>query len=313
MTIKNNRRMLWIDILKGIGILSIMYAHTTNYAGVFIYAVPLFFIISGFLHHPTDDFNHFFLKSAKRMLLPYLAFFFIFSLFHIVMAENPWLEFVGRMKLLLWSGNRMQGEFGVFWFINVLFLSLNLFNYMQVKHTPIWAYFCLYLLANSLYIWNVNYPWNVQTIPLALSYMYVGSVMKPCCSRSNLGKISSVKFVCMLFLLIAIVCIPSNVWINMKYNHYGVPFISFILSIITIVILAVISVKLETYPYLSSFLGYCGKASLFLMYIHQAINLHLHFIPDRLIVFILTVLFSLILYFITSKFDYGRYILCGEK
>ena len=41
----NGKHQLWIDILKGMGILSIIYAHTTDHKGVFIYAVPLFFIL----------------------------------------------------------------------------------------------------------------------------------------------------------------------------------------------------------------------------------------------------------------------------
>ena len=187
------QRLLWIDILKGIGILSIIFAHTTDDKGVFIYAVPLFFILSGYLHRPTEDFKSLFRKSVQRMLVPYLAFFALISLYHVVVAENLWLSLFRHIKLLVWGGNVMAGDFGVFWFINVLFIGLNLFNYMEVKHFPAYIYLILFLLSNSLFFWNINLPWNVQSLPLVLTYMFVGTVIKKRWNNDGINQIATVN------------------------------------------------------------------------------------------------------------------------
>lgn len=187
------QRLFWIDILKGIGILSIIFAHTTDNKGVFIYAVPLFFILSGYLHQPNKDLKIFFKKNVQRMLVPYFVFFVIISLYQVAISENTWLSFLGHIKLLIWGGNLMAGDLGVFWFINALFLSLNLFNYMQVKHCPAYFYLILFLLSNGLFLRNVNLPWNVQSLPLVLSYMFVGAVIKKHWDNNDINRIANVN------------------------------------------------------------------------------------------------------------------------
>lgn len=57
------------DIIKGFGILSVVFLHTTDFHGVLIYALPAFFIVSGYLFHPTDGKDEF-LKSFNRILIP---------------------------------------------------------------------------------------------------------------------------------------------------------------------------------------------------------------------------------------------------
>ena len=108
------------------------------------------------------------------------------------------------------------------------------------------------------------------------------------------------------------ICMP-NIYLDIKYNHYGIFLLSFTLSIIAVILLTIISVQLEKCRYLSSFLAYCGKASLFLMFVHQFIHFKMHFVSNKYVVFILTALISLIFYFVSSKFRLGRKLLCGEK
>ena len=309
----NGKHQLWIDILKGMGILSIIYAHTTDHKGVFIYAVPLFFILSGYLHRPMDDFKFFFKKSLQRMLVPYFAFFLLILFYHVITTESPWLAFISHIKLLIWGGSNMRGDFGVFWFINVLFIGLNLFNYMQVKHFSRYIYLILFMLANSLFLWTVNLPWSVQNLPLALSYMFVGVVIRTHWNRDVIKQLSTVNKCVLGGVIVAtMICIP-NIYLDIKYNNYGIFLLSFMLSIIAVILLAIISVQLENCRYLSSFLAYCGKASLFLMFVHQFIHFKMHIITNEYVVFIWTVTLSLICYSVVSKFYLGRKLLCGEK
>ena len=309
----NGKHQLWIDILKGMGILSIIYAHTTDHKGVFIYAVPLFFILSGYLHRPMDDFKFFFKKSLQRMLVPYLVFFLLISFYHVVAVENPWVTFLRHIKLLIWGGSIMAGDFGVFWFINVLFIGLNLFNYMQVKHAPSYIYLILFLLSNSLFLWNINLPWSIQNLPIVLSYMFVGAIIKVHWNNDNIKRIATVNKCIIGGVVVAIMICMPNIYLDIKYNHYGIFLLSFTLSIIAVILLTIISVQLEKCRYLSSFLAYCGKASLFLMFVHQFIHFKMHFVSNKYVVFILTALISLIFYFVSSKFRLGRKLLCGEK
>ena len=86
----NTKRLDWIDIAKGIGIILVVLGHTlvpqvreTDFAGflwIFIYNfhMPLFFFLSGYLFekglpHYTNK-GKFILGKLQYLMLPYLIF-----------------------------------------------------------------------------------------------------------------------------------------------------------------------------------------------------------------------------------------------
>jgi fucose 4-O-acetylase-like acetyltransferase len=67
-------RIDWIDRAKGYGIVLILLGHIptpyiTEYA--YIFHVPLFFFISGYLFNNKSPFKTFLLKKVKGLLIPY--------------------------------------------------------------------------------------------------------------------------------------------------------------------------------------------------------------------------------------------------
>lgn len=307
------QRLVWIDIMKGIGIISVIYAHSTGHIGVFIYAIPLFFMLSGYMHKPSEDIRSFFLKTFRRMLIPYLTFFLVISLFHIIESGVSTETLLSHGKLLIWGGNRMSGDFGVFWFINVLFMALNSFNYMQIKHCSHYVYVALFVGSFVLYFWNVNLPWNVQSLPLALSYMYIGTIMRHCVQPCVVQSFVSVKICIMGGVIIILLVFAPNILLDIKKNLYGIPLFSFVLSVMAVLGIGAISVKLSFVKLPSLVLAYCGKASLFLMFAHQFIHFRLMFLTNVYLVFFLTAIFSIFSYYVVYKFRMGRKYLCGEK
>lgn len=176
------QRYNYIDIIKGIGILSVIFVHTTDFHGILIYTLPAFFIISGYLFHPTDSKDEFF-KSFNRILIPYFIFYTFISLSHAIFSDdNLTTSLYKYFKYLILAGNFLHGDFGVFWYINVLFLSLNAFNYLQSGKIRLpenkWIFIILILAIVSLQAININLPWNLQTIPLALFYFYIGFIAR---------------------------------------------------------------------------------------------------------------------------------------
>lgn len=113
-------------------------------------------------------------------------------------------------------------------------------------------------------------------------------------------------------ITIAVICVPG-LYLDIKYNMYGVPVLSFLLSMAIVAYLALFCGQLKPAWPLTSFLAYCGKASLFLMFIHQVIRFRLFFIPDNYVIFVLTVILSVLSYYLASRFKLGRILLCGEK
>jgi fucose 4-O-acetylase-like acetyltransferase len=72
-------RINWIDVLKGFVIVSVVLAHINfDYESVklfiYLFHMPLFFFIGGYLFKPTNDYKEFLKKKAIHLLIPYCLF-----------------------------------------------------------------------------------------------------------------------------------------------------------------------------------------------------------------------------------------------
>lgn len=131
-------RILWIDIAKGIAMLLVFYGHLggagdnpwfPNLTGsiwiVYLFHMPLFFVLSGFTFNPNKDFRVFFVSRFKRLVIPYF-FFSIYALGKIlllIVAPSVVEGFhAGAMGTPLSEiGNILLGNTNGLWFFLALF------------------------------------------------------------------------------------------------------------------------------------------------------------------------------------------------
>ncbi len=71
-----SHRIDWIDMLKGLGIILVVFGHTAHAKDtirilIYSFHMPMFFIISGYLFKTKDKYKNF-LKKFMTLLLPYL-------------------------------------------------------------------------------------------------------------------------------------------------------------------------------------------------------------------------------------------------
>lgn len=123
--------LYWIDWMKVIGIYFIILGHLFPIGNEYIYvfSVPVFFIISGYLSYEEKDWKVFFVKLWKNLILPLIIFCFILHLAKI--AESLLL---GQFRpdsipkhilncLMGMQGNKdAAGGLDVCWFIYTLII-----------------------------------------------------------------------------------------------------------------------------------------------------------------------------------------------
>ena len=300
------RRYEWIYILKGIGIISVIIVHVTDWKNLFVYALPLFFILSGYLFTPQAILGYV-SKMSKRLLIPYCSFFLL-----ITCANFHKNEMGGVIKSFIYGGIALVGDYGVFWYIEVLFISL-IINTLIAKTMLKWLYaisFCLAVIvgASDFYL-----PWNIQSIPLVLTYLFIGMLLRERYSPDCVEKIAMNDTVFYSFMVMFVVfCAVPNIYFDIKYNYYGLPVVSFVISIVAVSSLALLSTRINPHKVVGKFLSYCGKASLFLMFVHQFIHYRLFFINNVIVQAIATIIISVSLYFFLCRFKICRKFLFGE-
>ena len=88
---ETKKRLGYIDAVKGFGIILVVYAHIisglSSYV-IYLFHMPLFFIVSGILFKEPNDKNKFIVGKVKSLIVPYFSYsillFVVFSSYNIM-------------------------------------------------------------------------------------------------------------------------------------------------------------------------------------------------------------------------------------
>lgn len=119
-----NARVEFLDIAKGIGIILVVWAHAKGPYTRYIYQfhMPLFFLISGFLHNDRNTVAEFIKSKIRSIYIPFI----IWNLAVIVLktCQNPELlkkNLILIIQVIL-TLNKDGQFFGATWFLGALFI-----------------------------------------------------------------------------------------------------------------------------------------------------------------------------------------------
>ena len=193
---KEERRIDWIDLAKAIGIIFVYIGHC-NIPGVNLYVymfhMPLFFVISGFCwniqRNGSMDFKSFLKKKFDGYIVPYFKICAI-CLMVIIIPHN--LKTLG-LNDGFWD-SLLKYLFGItiysrgtvewlpmcspVWFLTCLFCAeILLYFIMKTKYNLILVVMSG-VLGYIMSLFGKIFPWNIDSALSAIPLLYVGIVMK---------------------------------------------------------------------------------------------------------------------------------------
>lgn len=138
---KKNRDEYW-DLVKGIGIASIVIGHSCSFAAPFVYTYHLviFFFVGGYFYNTIKYSLHpftFVFKTIKTSYVRYIFYSIILILLHNISVKNNMLlreEYISRdfliaiKKTLIFKCPELFA--GALWFVIVYIVSLAIFAYI---------------------------------------------------------------------------------------------------------------------------------------------------------------------------------------
>lgn len=119
MNTKLQKRIVWVDWMKVIGIYIIIAGHLMppGYKFVYMFSVPLFFIISGFLTKREESNVIFWKKLWKKLAIPALVLWgvswFISLIEHVVVGDWGFVVAVTNWLSGIWGGRDRWGHCGL--------------------------------------------------------------------------------------------------------------------------------------------------------------------------------------------------------
>lgn len=277
-------KMPWVDILKGIGIVFVVYGHF--YSGtlrdaIFLFHMPLFFILSGYLFKPRSQLVEYAGSKASHLLVPYFSFLIIIYLVmlgHAFVNGGVSLEMAWKsITDILLGGRALDGDLSAFWFVTCLFLSQQMVNVLVNRLRQCWVVAILMLCVvvgylNQYVARAIWLPWNANVVVIAAPFFYLGYCIRMLSYSWNGAWVQSMAWGVSVLGMIAMGLAPELMRVDMKYALYGLPLAGLLVAIAMTTILAGIAEAMAGSRTLQALLGPLGRASMTIMFLHYPLQ-----------------------------------------
>ena len=186
-------RLNYIDIARGLGILTVIYSHSggekdlMSFIGGFF--IPLFFILSGytFRHDSGQSFAAFIMKRGRRLLLPYIIFGVFLMLAYHCISPSDFLGLAYSRYCLYPLGTPdnvffLRGGSPPLWFLTSMFTA-SMAVWWLFKSGRRWPYVAaLYVVLTFVLGCDIPglgsvpilLPWSLDTAFLMALFMMIG-------------------------------------------------------------------------------------------------------------------------------------------
>lgn len=320
-TMKPLSRIGWIDTLKGIGILTVVAGHifppsVARY--LFLFHMPLFFFIGGFLFKPSADWKEYLTKKSFHLLVPYVAFLCLvyvpYEMREIMTGKETIAKGIVRPIL---GGRYLVAWAAVFWYVTCFFLVQQVMNFLVNKLSK--KIIGLLMLVSLLISYTLSrflpqfwLPWNADIVFAALPIFYAGYLYKGI--QGEPGKYKWLIFLLSAGVMVFTYYYPANTY-AMKAAGYGIPFVTLFSSLVIVLCLIEIAKIIVAYPVAGKPFSEFGTASMVIMYLHQPVQfiaLEQFSIVNPFVRFFIALAISMGGYYLLNSFAIGRALFMGS-
>ncbi|MDR0824099.1 MAG: acyltransferase family protein [Prevotella sp.] len=323
-------RIEWIDIAKGIGIGCVVMGHIFSPQMlankiIFLFHIPLFFYISGFLYKKASRNGAYTVKKLRNLIVPYFSVFALVYpiLFFAYFPEGYTLNQVGNNILYYVLGGRHLREFANFifvamWFISCLFLVQVIYNYIQTTFKQRTVHIIVGGMLMASYINSIYFPdfwlyWCANVTLAAIPIYHIGHLSRQIGLDKCLYKYSLWLIPAGCISALSLVFFPLNRY-DMMLNYYGIPLITLICSILCILMIRSISVYITRSNILTRIFSEFGKASLVIMAFHLPVYqlLWKYFEISSIPAIVVITILPYFIYHIFNKFKITQVLFLGK-
>lgn len=281
-------RIGWIDNARGIGIILVVMGHIVSNTGSFplsyvIYAfhMPLFVFLTTILMK-DQNWLDVLRGKIKSLIIPYFTYLIMVG---IICAP---MEFYNSMKggiifsaRLFLGGNFLFNSFGAFWYVPALYVSLIVYSFLKEKiakgrQARDYALMLgMFLIAYVISYAKVSFPvpYALHTAPAIVGLIWIGR-MVPWMSRPALLSSCALAIIALAIAIDVQSTSPRFIF-NLKNADIGLPVVGILVALAGSQVVFMVSRLLSCSQMISVPLGYIGKITLPILFLHQGVHFFL--------------------------------------
>lgn len=278
------KRLDYLDIAKGILIISVVLCHAPFEKASYLYwfHMPAFFIISGMLYKKGISIK----EQAIKFFVPYAMFSLVDISFNYIMYYHGNFSFGDLLHEILKYVYGGKATWGVFWFIPVMFVTKVIFDQLNKFLKPKRLFVVCVLSYVLAHIYSMSFIpssiteitskqfvfWNLDTVLITLPYYALGYYI----SKKGIQKIFE-SVITLIASGVAIgILFRMNTsmgiyyYLNIKYSFYQNPIFDLLIPVTITVFILSLSCQISKLKYKKLF-TIIGTNSLIIMYLHKQI------------------------------------------
>lgn len=219
-----NNRLVWIDWLKFIGIALVVWAHISPIfqKEIFLFHMPLFFMISGALYKQKGIKKEL-LNSSQSLLLPYLIYNLLYMMPLPLGGERSWHSVI---NILLGNQEQLCYVMVPLWFVVALFVMRAI---CSIKKINLYIFGIIGLLLSVILfgiiqVDQTNDYFQLKTVIFCMPFFAMGGATFRLCNYTNSKNkylVLSLSLVCMAAVFAIGMCNAPDKLYNVYHCRYG--------------------------------------------------------------------------------------------
>lgn len=271
----SGKRDIAFDMMKGIGILLVIIGHVAHgyglYPIIYVFHMPLFFIVSGYFYKPKQPLV-LFKRDVKLLLLPYCLVAMLILMYGATMAfiRHDASKFTYWLEAFLYAGVP-EPTISSLWFLLAMFWCRMVYNLLNVyllkgltKGVKLLSGGVITLLVIIITVNFIPIEYNYYCWIIGLSSMFFYMIGH----AAKLSNIHPSKMVLVLFVLLGFYCLYLSMGdVEMHMNRFDCLPLNIIAAVSATYFIYLVCAKYKNLK-IGKWLAWLGRYSLSAYCIH---------------------------------------------
>ena len=285
---KAKKRVDYIDVLRGIGIIYMVLGHI-NFGAQFdhyihAFHMPLFFFVTGlFYRRESLPYWPFLKKMTKQLILPYLIWGIVILSFSFLTKMGLRTSMIEAIGNFFTTNNNGIPIAGALWYLTCLYFSQIILYFLNRIFKKEWTFgiscMIVFMLGIVLHHFQITLWWSLVNSFVAIGIIYFGCLMK---KIHLLEKFTNTNLIYTLILfVVSFYSIMHTGYVNMRtgvYPNLFLFFLNLILAILFYVNVSKILLKFRFFSFFTQKIKYIGENSIVSLCFNQIVILIFNFL-----------------------------------